>query len=210
MDDDRVELSNLHRQVLYSEADVGRDKLDAALDALRRVTRAGQRVEAVRTRLLPENARETVRDFDVVLEGADNFATKFLASDACHLERRPLVTGAAIRLRATVFSVSPTGAPCYRCLFEDLPPPDAGETCAEAGVMGPLVGLSGALMADLALSVLSGSPRHTLFTVDGKMDQVREVPVSARADCSLCGKAPTISQIDPVCYTASRGNERSP
>jgi molybdopterin/thiamine biosynthesis adenylyltransferase len=139
-DDDQVDLTNLHRQILYGDEDVGRDKLDAALGALGRVARPGQRLEAKRTRLLPENARALVSDFDVVLEGADNFGTKFLAADACRLAGRSLVHGAAVRFRATVFCVSPEGHPCYRCLFEDVPPVEAGETCAEAGVLGPVVG----------------------------------------------------------------------
>ena len=202
-DDDIVEETNLHRQILYTDADVGRDKLDAALDALGRYVQPGQRLEAVRTRLLPENARELVRGFDVVLEGADNFATKFLAADACHLEGRPLVHGAAVRWRATVWSVAPEGRPCYRCLFEDLPPAEAGQSCAEAGVLGPVVGLAGALMADLALDVLAGTPRWgTLFSYDGLRDRLREVPVEPRAACPLCGPHASISALDELCYTA--------
>ncbi len=187
-DDDRVELSNLHRQILYDDADVGRDKLDAALEALGRRAQPGQRIEAIRTRLLPDNARELVRGFDVVLEGADNFATKFLAADACHLERRPLVHGAAVRLRATVWCVEPEGRPCYRCLFEDLPGDGSAQSCAEAGVLGPLVGFAGALMADLALDALLGTPRSgVLFSYDGLRDRLREVFVAPRAGCALCG-----------------------
>jgi len=202
-DDDRVELTNLHRQVLYDDNDVGRDKLDAALETLAHFALPGQTVEAVRTRLLPENARSLVRRYDLVLEGADNFATKFLAADACRLEARPVVHGAAVRLRATVWSVAPTGGPCYRCLFEDVPGSEAALTCAEAGVLGPVVGLAGALMADLALDVLTGSPRYgTLFAYDGLRDRFRAVPVEPRASCPLCGPRATISEIDELCYTA--------
>jgi len=210
-DDDVVELSNLHRQVLYSEADVGRDKLDAALDALAPHAGPGQKLEALRTRLLPDNARELVRGFDVVLEGADNFATKFLAADACHLEGRPLVHGAAVRLRATVWSVAAGGRPCYRCLFEDLPPAAAGQSCAEAGVLGPVVGFAGALMADLALDVLSGTPRWgTLFAYDGLGDRLREVHVEPRAACPLCGPNASISALDELCYTAVAACDDAP
>jgi adenylyltransferase/sulfurtransferase len=202
-DDDRVELTNLHRQLLYSEADVGRDKLDVALETLGRHAAPGQTLEAVRSRLLPDNARALVREYDLVLEGADNFATKFLAADACHLEQKPLVHGAAVRFRATVWSVAPAGGPCYRCLFEDVPAADAALTCAEAGVLGPVVGLAGALMADLALDVLAGTPRFgTLFSYEGLSDRFRAVPVAARAGCPLCGPSATISEIDELCYTA--------
>jgi molybdopterin/thiamine biosynthesis adenylyltransferase len=210
-DDDQVELTNLHRQVLYDDSDVGRDKLDAALETLAHHAAPEQRLEAVRTRLLPENARELVRGYDLVLEGADNFATKFLAADACHLERRPLVHGAAVRFRATVWCVAPEGGPCYRCLFEDLPAADDALTCADAGVMGPVVGLAGALMADLALSALLGAPRYgTLFSYDGLKDRLRDIPVTARPSCPLCGPAATISAIDELCYTAREYFDASP
>ena len=203
-DDDTVELSNLHRQLLYRDEDVGRDKLDAALEALASEAEPFQVIEAVRTRLLPENARALVKGFDVVIEGADNYATKFLTADACRLEGRPVVHGAAVRFRATALSVSPEGAPCYRCVFEDLPPADAGLTCAEAGVTGPLVGVAGALLADLALDVLSGTPRYgTLYALDGLADRLRSLQIRPRNGCTLCGANPKISRIDELCYTHS-------
>jgi adenylyltransferase/sulfurtransferase len=204
-DDDTVHVTNLHRQVLYRDEDVGRDKLDAALDTLRGAARPSQEIEAVRSRLLPENARSLVKDFDVVIEGADNYATKFLAADACRLEGRPIVHGAAVRFRATAFSVSPRGRPCYRCVFEDLPPAEAGLTCAEAGVTGPLVGFAGALLADLALDVLQGTPRYgTLYTYEGLGDRLRGIEVAPRPDCTLCGASPRISRIDELCYRQAR------
>jgi molybdopterin/thiamine biosynthesis adenylyltransferase len=200
-DDDAVDVTNLHRQVLFSPSDVGRDKLDAALATLARVA-PDVRVDVIRSRLLPENARELARSVDVVVEGADNFATKFLAADACHLEDRPVVHGSAIRWRATVWAIPPRGRPCYRCLFEDVPGGHAQPNCAEAGVMGPVVGLAGALMADLCLDLLTG---HTdrlgrIYTYDGLGDHLRAVPVTARSTCPLCGDAPQISDIHESRY----------
>src|SRR5512132_127931 len=116
-DDDLVEASNLHRQVLFDEGSVGEDKLDAARAALLRRGVPGTRIELLRTRLLPHNARALVANAHLVLEGSDNFATKFLAADACYLEERPIVHGSAVRLEGTVWSVSARGLPCYRCLF---------------------------------------------------------------------------------------------
>lgn len=201
-DDDVVELSNLHRQTLYGDADVGHDKLEAAQQALLLAGVAAERLVAVRSRLLPENARRLIGQVDAVLEGSDNFATKFLAADAAHLEARPIVHGAAVRWVATAWAVSASGAPCYRCLFEDVPP-GAQQGCSEAGVMGPVVGFCGALMADLALRVLSGdaSAFGSLYTYDGQRDQLRQVPAPRRADCPLCGAFPSITGILETRYT---------
>ncbi len=203
-DDDRVDETNLHRQILFDEQDVGQDKLEAAERALSRYAAPGQRIELVRSRFLPDNARELARSVDVVVEGADNFATKFLAADACRLEGRPVVHGSGVRWVFTVLGVGPEGRPCYRCLFEDLPGGNAAPNCAEAGVMGPVVGLAGALMADLALSVLTGDADRfgRIYTFDGKSDRLRAVEVSPRADCALCGREPRIGDIDESRYLA--------
>lgn len=201
-DDDVVDVSNLHRQILFAEDDVGTDKLDAARAALAREAAAGTRIELVRSRFLPENARELVRSVDVVVEGADNYATKFLVADACGLERRAVVHGSGVRWRATVWAVRPEGAPCYRCLFEDIPVGEAQESCAEAGVMGPVVGLAGAMMADLALRLLAAdeSSAGVVHTYDGLADRLRSVVIPARPDCPLCGARRTIFDIDEARY----------
>jgi len=203
-DDDRVELSNLHRQILFDASDVGQDKLEAAERALYRQGARPGSIELVRSRLLPENARELVRSVDVVLEGADNFATKFLCADACFLERRAVVHGAAVRWNATVLTVAETGTPCYRCLFEDLPSGEAAPNCAEAGVIGPVVGFAGALMADRALSVLLGERAvfGNIVSYDGKTDRARSVAVGPRRTCALCGADRTIDSIRYDRYTA--------
>src|SRR4051794_19941170 len=203
-DDDLVDSTNLHRQILFDEADVGTDKLRAAERALYRFGARAGSIELVRSRFLPDNARELARSVDVVIEGADNFATKFLCADACFLEQRPVVHGAAVRLRATVLSVAPRGAPCYRCLFEDLPGGAAAPNCAEAGVLGPVVGLAGALMADRALSVLLADAAvfGQLLSYDGKADRARELALSARRDCALCSSVRQIDSIHYERYTA--------
>jgi len=201
-DDDEVEVANLHRQILFSELDVGQPKLDAARRALLQRAAPGVGIELVRSRFLPENARELARSVDLVVEGADNFATKFLAADACHLEGKPVVHGAAIRWRGTAWVVSPEGRPCYRCLFEDVPRDGAQQGCSEAGVVGPMVGFVGALMADLALRYLAGdrSACNQIHTYDGRNDRLRAVAVSPRPDCPLCGEK-TIHTLDESMYT---------
>ena len=189
-DDDAVELSNLHRQVLFEDADVGRHKVDAAADALA-AWAPGATFEVVRhkTRVLPSNARDLVRGYDVVVEGSDNFATKFMVADACVLEKVAVVHGSAVRWHGTALAVSAAGQPCYRCLFEDIPHEHA-PNCAEAGVMGPLVGVIAAIQADLALRLLAGQDvGGELVTFDGKTDEHRQRRIARRPDCPLCGLA---------------------
>lgn len=200
-DDDIVELSNLHRQLLFQPTDVGQDKVSAAARALTKRF-PNLRLEPC-PRFLPASAEQLVARADLVIEGADNFATKFLSADAARLASRPIVHGAAVRWQATAWAVSGTGGPCYRCLFEDLPPATAQASCAEAGVMGPVVGIAGALMADLALRVLSGDSTAfgAIFTYDGTADRLRPVPVSPRNDCALCSVKATISAIEETRYT---------
>jgi molybdopterin/thiamine biosynthesis adenylyltransferase len=201
-DDDTVDETNLHRQILYRDEDVGHDKLERAQLALIGAGVAEARIVLVRSRLLPENARQLTSQVDLVVEGADNFATKFLAADAAHLEARPIVHGAAIRFVGTAWAVSAAGGPCYRCLFEDVPP-GAQQGCSEAGVMGPVVGFCGALMADLALRVLAGDAAAfgRLYTYDGQTDRLRQVSVPARSDCPLCGASASITDIQESRYT---------
>lgn len=186
-DDDQIAETNLHRQVLYEAQDLGRDKLEVAKPRL--LALGANEVVVHRTRLLPENARDLVSGQDIVIEGADNFATKFLAADACYLEHVPLVHGAAIRFIGTALLIKRDGCPCYRCLFEDLLADDQAPNCDSAGIMGPVVGVVGALLADLALDALNDdwSRAGQIFNFDGKSLRLRPVPVRPRHSCPLCG-----------------------
>ena len=152
-DDDSVALSNLQRQVLHGTPDVGRRKVDSAADAIARLN-PHVAVEAVTARLDAGNARAVVRGYDVVADGSDNFATRYAASDACFHERVPLVTAAVGAFDGSLTTLRPferdaAGAPnpTYRCLFPEPPPAGSVPTCAEAGVLGALTGMLGAMMA---------------------------------------------------------------
>ncbi len=200
-DDDDVEQANLHRQVLYTDSDVGAPKVEAAARALRRVT-PGIDLRLHRRRLVPDRAAALVSEYDLVLEGADNFATKFLTADACALSGTPVVHASAVRWVGTALAVGPSGRPCYRCLFENVPS-EGGAACSEAGVMGPVVGLIAAAQADLALSVLDGNPRYgELVTFDGRSDVLRRRYIATRSDCDLCGERPRIISVESQAYAA--------
>jgi adenylyltransferase/sulfurtransferase len=200
VDDDQVDESNLGRQVLYGESDLGRSKALAARDALvaRGVPQAA--IDTRQERLSTATAQDLVRGASVVLEGTDDYGAKFLCADACALERVPVVHGAALGWRATALSVAPGGAPCYRCLFEDVPEGPA-PNCSSAGVIGPVTGIAGALLAELALSALLGKPRFgQIVSYDGLGDRLRTTFVTARADCPLCGPGRSIFAVDERRY----------
>ena len=202
-DDDVVEASNLHRQILFRDEDVGKPKVEAAASALLRLV-PDLRIERHPTRMLPTNAVELASRYDVIVEGSDNFPTKFLAADASRIARKPIVHAAAVRWHGTALAVGPSGGPCYRCLFEDVPRENA-PNCAEAGVIGPMVGVIAAVQTDLALSILRGDDdvTGTLFTFDGKTLEARRRVVPRRRGCPLCSDPRSIERIDPARYAAS-------
>lgn len=200
IDDDVVSESNLARQLLYRDEDVGSPKTVAARGRLGSLGVDESRIDVFEGRLEPANARELVSGAAVVVEGSDDYATKFLCADACHLEGVPVVHGAAIGWQATAWCVAPKGQPCYRCLFEDVPE-GAQENCATLGVIGPVTGIAGALLAELAVRVLAGTPKTgSVFAYDGLRDRLREVPISARPNCPLCGREPRIFAVDEQRY----------
>jgi molybdopterin/thiamine biosynthesis adenylyltransferase len=201
-DDDVVETTNLHRQILFRDEDVGKLKVEAAASALLRLGLPDLRIERHLTRMLPHNAVELASRYDVIVEGSDNFPTKFLAADASRIAKKPIVHAAAVRWHGTALAVGPNGGPCYRCLFEDVPF-DNAPNCAEAGVVGPMVGVVAAVQADLALSILHGDDVFgTLFTFDGKALAARRRVLPRRRGCALCSDPRSIERIDPNRYAA--------
>ena len=199
-DEDKVETVNLHRQLLFGEGDIGQSKLDCAKRALEQ-RRPGIRIELFRGRALPTTAQALVRRIDAVVDATDNFASRFLLADACRLAEKPVIHAAAIRWIGTVVSTGPRGAPCYRCLFEDLP--EVAPDCASAGIIGPVCGVVGGIAAEMALAAASGDTRLAgkIATFDGRTDALRLLPVPRRDDCVLCGRAPTIRDLAPQRYT---------
>lgn len=190
LDDDAVDVSNLHRQTLYHDADVGRDKVSVAAESLRREhPESATELRAVRARLRPVEAAELLADEDLVIEGADNFATKFLAADAARLRGVPSVHAGAVRWSGWAFMSAANAAdgPCLRCVFEDIPRGRA-DTCATAGVMGPVVGVVAALQSALVLSHAAGDTQAvgTLFHYDALAGKLRRFQARPRPGCPLC------------------------
>jgi molybdopterin/thiamine biosynthesis adenylyltransferase len=205
VDDDRVEASNLHRQVLYGEADVGELKVAAFARALA-ARFPGLVVETHATRFDAASARDLLARYQVVIDGADNFATKFLANDAAVLARLPLVHGAAVALGGQLLTVPAGGRPCYRCLFEEPPPAGVGPSCAEAGVLGPVPGVVGALQGLEAARLLRGeTPAFAgrLVQYDSQSMSLRIVRYNPNPLCAVCGPEARIHALSSVDYPAA-------
>lgn len=189
-DDDVVDETNLHRQTLYRPADVGRAKARIAADRLAaEADAAGRLVKFVarEIRVLPDRAREIVAEYDLVLEGADNFATKFLIADACKLAGTALVQAGAVRWVGWALGALPGRSACLRCVFEDVPRGQQ-DTCADAGVVGPVVGVLGSLQAAIALRLLLGDAAAAgeLWSYQGLSGALRTRRIRPRPECPLC------------------------
>lgn len=191
-DHDRVELSNLPRQLLFEEADIGRYKADSAADRLKEMN--GEcRVEPLRRRLEPHNARELISSYDIVLDGSDNFATRFAVAQACAKERKPLVSGAMAGFSAQLSTFKPyLGAPhpCYRCLVPEAPARQ--RTCAMEGVVSPLGPALGAMQALEAMKELLGIGRSLsgrLLVYEALEASWREIALPRDPACPHCGKS---------------------
>jgi adenylyltransferase/sulfurtransferase len=196
VDGDAVELSNLQRQVLHGTASVGQAKV-ASAEARLRDLNPHVRVEPIPERLTSANAREVVRAFDLVTDGSDNFPTRYLVNDACVLEGRPNAYGAILRFDGQASFFSPEG-PCYRCLFAEPPPPGLVPSCAEAGVVGALPGLIGAIQALEVIKRIVGAGESLLgrlLLVDALRMRTREIAVRRDPACPACGEAPTIREL---------------
>jgi adenylyltransferase/sulfurtransferase len=194
VDFDAVERSNLHRQVLHGESSLGTAKTASAEQRLGDLNPDVQ-IVVHDTRLTSANALDLFRTYDVVVDGSDNFPTRYLANDACVLTARPLVYGAIFRFegQATVFATA--DGPCYRCLYPEPPPPGLVPTCAEAGVLGVLPGVIGSLQALEAIKLLAGigeSLAGRLLVFDALRSRFRELMIQRDPACPVCGAHPSV------------------
>lgn len=189
IDDDLVDESNLQRQIIHGTGDIGAPKVDSAMRGIAELN-PDVLVRPIQDRLSRHNVLELFSDYDVIVDGADNFATRYLINDACVLLEKPNVHGGVDRFRgqATVFSL-PEG-PCYRCLFDEPPPPGTALNCAEAGVLGVVPGIIGLIQATETLKLLLGIGEPLLgrlLTLDALTMTFREIPIRKDPDCPMCG-----------------------
>jgi len=210
VDFDVVDSTNLQRQVTFSTKDVGRKKAEAARDRLSGLNPFIQ-IDTFDTRLTSENALELFKDFDIVVDGTDNFPTRYLVNDACLLLGKPNVYGSVFRFEGQVTVFGAPGGPCYRCLYPEPPPPGLVPSCAEGGVLGVLPGIVGSLQAMETIKYILGagtSLAGRLLLFDALGMRFRELKIRKNPACPLCGEHRTITKlIDYEEFCGIRGEE---
>jgi adenylyltransferase/sulfurtransferase len=210
VDFDVVDFSNLQRQVLHTTRDVGRPKLESAEEHLRAINPEID-ITTHETRIAAANALDLIRPYDIVIDGTDNFPTRYLVNDACVLLGKPNIYGSIFRFDGQASVFHPPAGPCYRCLYPEPPPPGMVPSCAEGGVLGILPGVIGCIQATEAIKLILGKGEPLigrLLLYDALDMRFRELRVRRNPDCPLCGDRPTIKQlIDYEQFCGIRGAE---
>jgi molybdopterin/thiamine biosynthesis adenylyltransferase/rhodanese-related sulfurtransferase len=210
VDFDVVDFTNLQRQILFGTTDVGRPKIEAATDRLQNLNPEIQ-IDRFETRLTSDNALDILKDYDIVVDGTDNFATRYLVNDASVLLGKPNVYGSIFRFEGQVTVFGMPGGPCYRCLYPEPPPPGLVPSCAEGGVLGVLPGIVGSIQAAETLKLIIGAGEPLvgrLLLFDALAMRFRELKLRKNADCPVCGDHPTITKlIDYAEFCGIRGEE---
>jgi molybdopterin-synthase adenylyltransferase len=201
VDFDEVDVTNLQRQILHSTSDIGKAKVLSAKESLEQLN-PDVKIEIYQEQLASQNAREIIGTYDLVIDGSDNFPTRYLVNDACVFENKPLIYGAISQFEGqlSLFNVTTEKdkSPCYRCLFPTPPKPGTVLSCSEAGVFGVLPGVVGSLMATEAIKFILGlgeSLAGTLLYYDGLYSEMRRVTIKRNPACVVCGDTPSVTEL---------------
>ena len=210
VDFDVVDTTNLQRQVLFGTSDVGQPKTTAAANRLRNLN-PDIRIDTYETQLTSANALELFKDYDIIVDGTDNFPTRYLVNDACVITGKPNVYGSIFRFEGQITVFGYPGGPCYRCLYPEPPPPGLVPSCAEGGVLGVLPGIVGTIQAAETLKLIIGKGEPLigrLLLFDALAMKFRELKLRKNPDCPVCGTHPTVTKlIDYAEFCGVRGEE---
>jgi sulfur-carrier protein adenylyltransferase/sulfurtransferase len=210
VDFDSVDLTNLQRQILFGTNDIGRSKIEAAEERLRGLNPDIQ-IDQFETRLTSDNALDILKNYDIVVDGTDNFPTRYLVNDACVILGKPNVYGSIFRFEGQITIFGAPGGPCYRCLYPEPPPPGLVPSCAEGGVLGVLPGIVGAIQAAETLKLIIGKGEPLigrLLLFDALAMRFRELKLRKNPECPACGEHPTITKlIDYAEFCGVRGED---
>jgi molybdopterin/thiamine biosynthesis adenylyltransferase len=197
VDGDKVELTNLQRQIIHHTSDVGVEKVKSAENKIREIN-PDVTVKTYHQLAKADNIRDIIREYDFVIDGTDNFGAKFLINDACYFERKAFSHGGVLRFDGQLITILPGQTTCYRCIFSGPPPAGAVVSCSQAGVLGVLPGVIGSLQATEAIKYLLGIGdllTNTLLTYNALSMEFRRVTLNKNPDCPICGQKPSITEI---------------
>ncbi|MGC2063658.1 MAG: molybdopterin-synthase adenylyltransferase MoeB [Thermodesulfovibrionales bacterium] len=197
IDNDVVEMSNLQRQIAHNVNTIGMPKVESAARTFKALN-PDVNIIQIRQRISKDNILDLIKDYDIVVDGSDNFPTRYLVNDACVMSGKPLVSGAILRFEGQVTTVVPGDGPCYRCLFEDPPPPGLVPSCQEAGVLGVLPGVIGGLQATEVLKLILGRGevlKGELLIYNALKTSFRKVKIPKNPSCAVCGENPSITEL---------------
>ena len=197
IDSDTVEISNLQRQIAHFSKDINIAKVDSAAEKMSAIN-PGITVKTYRDYLCAENISGIIEGYDFIIDGTDNFPTKFLVNDACVFLGIPFSHGGILRFNGQTMTVIPGQTACYRCSFRNPPPPDAVPSCAQAGVLGAVAGMLGTIQAAETLKYITGAGElltNSLLTFDARTMTFRKIKLNKQAGCPLCGTEPQITEL---------------
>lgn len=206
VDDDVVDLSNLQRQVIHG-GNVGIPKVESARQNVEKLN-PDVNVSIYEQRIAPDNILDIINDYDIVVDGSDNFATRYLVNDACVLSKKPLSHGSIFRFEGQVTTILPGEGPCYRCIFEHAPPAGMVPSCQEAGVIGVLPGIIGVIQATEVIKYLLGIGElltDRLIFYDAFNMSFDEIKIRKNPSCPVCGEKPSITSIEDENYLEAGG-----
>ncbi len=205
IDGDKVDLTNLQRQIIHHTCDLGIEKVKSAEKRIQAIN-PDVTIKTYHQLAMADNIRTIIRDYDFVIDGTDNFGAKFLINDACYFEKKPFSHAGILKFYGQLITLLPGESACYRCIFNSPPPAGAVPSCSQAGVLGVLTGVIGSLQATEAIKYLLGLGKlltDTLLTYDALEMSFRAVNLKCNPDCPLCGKNPQITELkdeeQPVC-----------
>lgn len=197
VDSDKVELNNLQRQILHSAKDVGKPKVESAKERLSGINQ-DVKIVPYNMRLTSENILDVIKDYDIVVDGSDNFPTRYLVNDACILSKKPLSHGGIFRFDGQAITILPGKSACYRCLFPEPPPPGLVPSCQEAGILGAVAGVIGTIQANEVLKYILGIGNlltGKLLTFNALDSSFRQVKVPKDPSCPACGENPSVTKL---------------
>lgn len=208
VDFDVVGISNLNRQIIHSMDDLGKLKVDSVQEKIKKLNQ-DINVVKYKTRIMPDNIEDIIKDYDVVIDASDNFPTRYLVNDACFFLNKPLVEAGAIEFEGIVMTIIPQKGPCYRCLYHEVPRDGVIPKCTDNGILGMVTGVIGSVQALEAVKIILNIGRNLsgrVLTFDALNLKFRDITWTKRDTCPLCGKNPSIKELKMYDIKCASGN----